>query len=129
MTKRQHDFCIAYVATRNPKTASIVAGYTETYSRTKSYTLLKNPAIMEEIATLSEKYYKTQFEELALVAVKELNSIITDSENRSSQLRGIMYILDVTGVTPESVAVPKPETVFKLTFPEDMRQFMPDNFQ
>lgn len=127
MTKRQHDFCIAYVATRNPKTASIVAGYTETYSRTKSYTLLKKPEIIEEIATLSEKYYKTQFEELALTAIKELNSVITDSENRSSQLRGIMYILETSGITPERVTVSKPNIVFALQIPDEMKEFMPDD--
>lgn len=127
MTKRQHDFCIAYVACRNVKEACITAGYTEAYSKTKGYTLLKNTAIMEEIATLSEKFYRSQFEELAVKAVKELNSVITDSENRSSQLRAIMYILDVTGVTPESVGIPKPKTVFEVIVPEDLRKrFDPD---
>ena len=99
MTKRQHDFCMAYVVSRNPREASIIAGYSETYSRTKSYTLLKTPAIKDKITTLSEKYYKNKFEEIGLTAIKNLSDVIEDSENRATQLNAIKYVLDTIDVT------------------------------
>ncbi len=101
MTKRQHDFCIAYVVCRNPKEACITAGYTEAYSRTKSYALLKNPAIKDKIATLSESYYKEQFQELAIKSIKKLAGVVEDSESRSTQLQAIKYVLGEAGVTEQ----------------------------
>jgi len=101
MTKRQHDFCIAYVVCRNPKEACIIAGYTEAYSKTKSYALLKKPAIKDKITTLSESYYKEQFQELATKSIKELAGVIEDVENRSSQLKAIQYVLSQAGVAEQ----------------------------
>ena len=101
MTKRQHDFCIAYVECRSPKEACITAGYTEAYSRTKSYALLKNPAIQEKITTLSESYYKNHFEEIGLKAIKNLSDVIDDAENRPTQLSAIKYVLSAVGATSD----------------------------
>ena len=99
MTKKQHDFCVAYVECRNPREASITAGYTESFSKTKSYALLKNPAIKDKITTLSESYYKNQFDELGLKAIKSLSDVIENTEAPSTQLSSIKYVLGVIGVT------------------------------
>ncbi len=101
MTKRQHDFCIAYVVCRNPKEACITAGYTEAYSRTKSYNLLKKPELKELISTLTDDHYKNHFQEIATKAIKELSEVVQDSENRSTQLQAIKYVLGEAGVTEQ----------------------------
>ena len=101
MTKRQHDFCIAYVECRSPKEACITAGYTEAYSRTKSYALLKKPEVQELISTLTEDHYKSHFEEIATKAIKELSGVVQDSENRATQFKAIQYVLAKAGVTEQ----------------------------
>ncbi len=98
MTKRQHDFCIAYIKTRNPREACMSVGYSVAYSKSKSYLLLKNPEIKEKIDHLSETYYKNQFQELALKSIKKLSDVIEDDESRTTQLNGIKYVLGVVGV-------------------------------
>ncbi len=125
MTKRQHDFCIAYVACRNPREACITVGYTETYSRTKSYALLKSPAIQDKIATLTETYYKTQFQDLSLVSVKKLGAILNNDEDRSTQLRAIKMIFQLARVIDRHGDVEKveSETIFKLLIPSEYKQF------
>ncbi len=99
MTKKQSDFILHYVESRNAREACRLAGYTPKYCKSKAHLLLKNKEVGEKIAHLTESYYKTQFEELALVSIKELGGVIADSENRGSQLRAIQYVLSEAGVT------------------------------
>ena len=84
MTSQQHDFCVAYVACRNVREASIKAGYSESFSTSKAYNLLKEPEIMDKITDLEKSYYQEQFKDLALDSVKNLKDIITDDTNRSN---------------------------------------------
>jgi len=120
MTKRQHNFCVAYTMCRNVKEACITAGYTETYSRTKGYSLLKNPAIKEEIATLSEKYYKNKFQELALDAVSTLKDVLDNEMAPSSQLAAVKYVLQEAGVAGQDDT--ESGTIqIKLTLPKELK--------
>ncbi len=98
MTGRQQKFCAEYVTSRNPQKASLEAGYSASFSTSKSYQLLKNPEIIEKIAELSEKYYRTQFEELGLKAIKTLSNVLENPDSPSTQLNSIKYILGVLGV-------------------------------
>ena len=101
MTKRQHYFCIKYVECRNPQEASIRAGYSKAYSLTKSYNLLKKPEVKELISTLTDDHYKNHFQEIATKAIKKLSEVVQDSENRSSQLQAIKYVLSEAGVAEQ----------------------------
>ena len=98
MTGRQQKFCEAYVISRNPQKASLEAGYSKTYSSTKSYSLLKKVEIKELISTLTEDHYKSHFEELGLKAIKTLSDVLENPEAPSTQLNSIKYILGVLGV-------------------------------
>jgi len=101
MTDRQHKFCIAYIETRNPREASLKAGYSPAYSKTKSYALLKNPAIKEKIDYLSKEYYQSEFQKLALDAVKTLSDVLADDQNRAIQLQSVKYILHEAGIADQ----------------------------
>ncbi len=98
LTKRQSDFILHYVESRNIFKSAIDAGYSKSYAKSKSHELLKNPLIKEQITHLTESYYKEQFQELAIKSIKELAGVIEDSENRGSQLRAIQYVLSQAGV-------------------------------
>ena len=101
MTGRQQKFCAEYVVSRNPKEASLTAGYSVSFSKSKSYQLLKNPEIIEKITDLSEKYYKTKFQELALDAVSTLKDVMQNELSPSSQLQAVKYILSEAGVAEQ----------------------------
>lgn len=101
LTKRQSDFILHFVETRNAFQSAIDAGYSKTFAKSKSHELLKNPAIKETIAHLTESYYKEQFQELATKSIKSLAGIIEDDQNRSSQLQAIKYVLSEAGVAEQ----------------------------
>ena len=98
LTKRQSDFIIHYVESRNIFQSAINAGYSPNYAKSNSHELLKHPLIKEQIAHLTEAYYKKQFEELATKSIKELAGIIEDPLNRSTQLQAIKYVLSEAGI-------------------------------
>lgn len=97
LTKRQHDFCIAYVENRNIYKSAIDAGYSTSYAKSKGHLLLKNPAILEHVTHLSETHYQKHFEQIGLTAIKNLSDVVSDAENRSTQLSAIKYVLSAIG--------------------------------
>ncbi|NOR56496.1 MAG: hypothetical protein GQ531_09835 [Sulfurovum sp.] len=101
LTKRQSDFILHYVESRNTVQSAIAAGYSKSYAKSKGHLLLKNPLIKEQITHLTESYYKEQFKELATKSIKELAGVIGDVENRGSQLRAIQYVLSQAGVVEQ----------------------------
>ena len=101
MTGRQHKFCEEYVISRNPQEASLIAGYSLSFSKSKSYQLLKNPEIIEKITDLSEKYFKTKFQELALDAVSTLKDVLENELSPASQLQAVKYVLSEAGVAEQ----------------------------
>ncbi len=101
LTKRQSDFILHYVDNRNIFQSALLAGYSKSYAKSRSHELLQNPLIKELIANLTEIYFKEQFKELALKSIKELAGVVADSENRSSQLQAIKYVLSETGVAEQ----------------------------
>ena len=101
LTKRQSDFILHYVESRNTVQSAVDAGYSISYAKSKGHLLLKNPLIKEQITHLTESYYKEQFQELASKSIKNLSDVIEDSENRGSQLRAIQYVLSQAGVAEQ----------------------------
>ena len=120
LTKRQIDFTIHFVESRNIFQSAISAGYSKSYAKSKSHLLLKNPLIMEQITHLSDRYYKEQFQELALDSIKSLKGVINDAENRSSQLSAIKYTLDASGVVSDNDSE-KGEIQIKIRLPHDLQ--------
>ena len=120
LTKRQHEFCIAYVESRNISKSAMVAGYSNSYAKSKSHLLLKNPAILEQVTHLSKSYYKTHFEEIATTAIKELSDVVQDSENRATQFKAIQYVLAKAGVT-EQVDSKTGTIEIKVRLPHDLQ--------
>ena len=123
MTKRQSNFCTHYTETRNALESCRRAGYSDSYCKSKSHLLLKNEEILEQVTYLTDEHYREHFSKLALVALKELNNVVSDGESRSSQLRGIMYILNAVGATPEPEEREKPKTIFEVLIPEEYREY------
>ncbi len=101
LTKRQTDFAIHFVKSRNIFKSAISAGYSPTFAKSRSHELLKNPLISEKITHLENKYFKDQFQELALDAVKTLSDILADNQNRATQLQSVKYILHEAGITDQ----------------------------
>lgn len=101
LTKRQSDFILHFVESRNIFQSAIDAGYSKSYAKSKSHELLKHPLIQEQITHLTESYYKEQFQELATKSIKSLAGIIEDDQNRSSQLQAIKYVLSEAGVAEQ----------------------------
>ena len=119
MTKKQIDFAIQYVQTRNIFQSAVSAGYSKSFAKSRSHELLKNPDIKEKIAHLEDSYYKDHFKELALKSVKELEGIIEDSENRATQLQAIKYTLEQAGITEQPDS--KAGTIeIRVTLPDDL---------
>ena len=52
-----------------------------------------------------------------------IENVINDGENRSSQLRGIMYILNAVGATPEPEDRSKPKVIFKAVIPPEYAEY------
>jgi len=123
MTKRQSDFCIHYTEIRNASEACKRAGYSDSYCKSKSHLLLKNEEILEQVTYLTDKHFKEHFSKLALVALKRLEDVINDSENRSTQLRASMYILDSLGATPKPEDRPTPKTIFEVLIPPEYTEY------
>ena len=121
LTKRQNDFCIHYVETRNASEACRCAGYSNSYCKSKSHLLLKNKDVLEQITHLTDDYYKEHFSKLALIALKGLEDVISDGENRSTQLRASIYILNATGLTPEPDE--KTKTIFEVLIPPEYLEY------
>lgn len=101
MTARQIRFCEEYIKSRNPQKASLAVGYSASFSTSKSYQLLKNSAIKDKISTLEDRYYKEEFQKLALEAVSTLKDVLSNELSPSSQLQAIKYILLEAGVTEQ----------------------------
>ena len=101
MTKRQTDFILHYVESRNIFQSALLAGYSESYAKSRSHELLQNSLIKENITHLTEAYFKEQFKELAIKSIKELAGVIEDAENRSPQLQAIKYVLSEAGITEQ----------------------------
>ena len=99
MTPRQHKFCEAYIETRNPREASLMAGYSPAFAKTKSYALLKNDKVREKIATLETEYYQNHFKELALKSINTLSEVLDNELSPASQLAAIRFILEQAGVS------------------------------
>ena len=101
LTKRQSDFILYYVESRNTVQSALDAGYSKSYAKSRSHELLKNPAIAEQITHLTETYYREQFKELATKSIKNLADVIEDEENRSTQLQAIKYVLNEAGLAEQ----------------------------
>ena len=98
LTKRQSDFILHYVESRNTVQSAVNAGYSKSYAKSKSHLLLKHPLIKEQITHLTEKYFKTKFQELAVDAVSTLKDVMQNELSPSSQLQAIKYILNEAGI-------------------------------
>ncbi len=101
MTARQIRFCEEYIKSRNPQKASLAVGYSASFSKTKSYQLIKNTAIKDKISTLEDRYYKEEFQKLALEAVSTLKDVLSNELSPSSQLQAIKYILHEAGLAEQ----------------------------
>ena len=123
MTKRQSDFCTYYTETRNASESCKRAGYSDSYCKSKSHLLLKNEEILEQVTYLTDKHFKEHFSKLALIALKGLEDVINDGENRSTQLRASMYVLNATGLTPEPAEREKVKTVFEVLIPPEYAEY------
>ena len=99
MTKQMRVFAVYYAESKDAKHSCLLAGYSESYAKSKSHLLLKNREVMEIVTELSKEHYKNMFEQLGLKSIKKLEGIIDDAENRATQLNAIKYVLGVTGVT------------------------------
>ncbi len=94
-------FAVHYAETRNATVACRLAGYSEKYAISKSHLLLKNKEVMEIVTNLENKYFKDQFQKLALDAVKTLSDVLADDQNRAIQLQSVKYILHEAGITDQ----------------------------
>lgn len=126
LTKKQTDFILHFVESRNIFQSAIDAGYSLTYAKSRSHELLKNPLISEQITNLSKSYFENQFQELSIAGVKKLSTILNDDEDRATQLRAVKMIFQLAGVIdrhgePEKV---ESETIFKLLIPSDCEQYI-----
>ena len=99
LTKKQFDFVLYYVQTRNIFQSAISAGYSQSYSKSKAHELLKNPLVSEQITNLTESHFKEEFQRLAVNGINALSNIIKDEENRATQLQAIKYTLEQAGIT------------------------------
>lgn len=97
MTGQQRKFCIEYVRCRNASKAALVAGYSESYSKSKAYELLRIPEIMTEVERLEGDYYKQTFKELALKGLNAIGEIIENVENPAARLRASELVLKQAG--------------------------------
>ena len=102
LTKKQNDFILYYVKSRNIFQSAIDAGYSITYAKSRSHELLKSPLISEQITNLTESYYKEQFQELATKSIQALVGVIEDEGNRSTQLQAIKYVLSEAKITEQT---------------------------
>ena len=119
MTKQMRDFAIHYAATRNATESCRLAGYSEKYALSKSHLLLKNDEVKELITNLTDKYYKSEFQKLALDAISTLKEVMQNELSPSTQLAAVKYVLSEAGVT--DVDDSKAGTIqIKVTLPKEL---------
>lgn len=97
MTDQQRKFCIAYVRCRSTTKAAQEAGYSESYSKSRAYELLRIPEIATEVERLEGEYYKQTFKELALKGLNAIREIIESDENPTARLRAAEMVLKQAG--------------------------------
>lgn len=98
LTAKQITFCEQYAVSRDIKQSSLNAGYSESYSRTKAYNLLKDERIISKVQELERDYNQEHFKTLALQANKELEDLLIHSENESVKLKTIELIYKLSGI-------------------------------
>ena len=98
LTARQIKFCEHYIITRDIKQSSLEAGYSLSYSKSKSYELLQKSKVLEKIKELENEYNQNHFKELSLIANTELKNILVNSENDSAKLRAIELVYKLCGI-------------------------------
>ena len=98
LTIKQIKFCESYISTRNATQSSLEAGYSQSYSKSKAYGLLKNTEIQAKIKELESEYNQNHFKKLSLIANTELENILVNSENDSAKLKAIELVYKLSGV-------------------------------
>lgn len=98
LTNRQIKFCEHYILTRDIKQSSLNAGYSQSYSKSKAYELLKDGRIIEKITHLENEHNQNHFKKLSLIANTELENILANSENDSAKLRAIELVYKLSGI-------------------------------
>ena len=98
LTARQIKFCEHYIITRDIKQSSLEAGYSLSYSKSKSYELLQKSKVLEKIKELESEYNQNHFKKLSLIANTELENILVNSENDSAKLRAIELVYKLSGI-------------------------------
>lgn len=120
MTNQQRRFCIAYIRCRNASKSALEAGYSEIYSKSKAYELLKIKEIVAEVERLQSEYYTEAFKDLIPKAIGAIEEIIDNSENLNAKLRASELILKQTGTLDPSKVDQKFTIVVKL--PEGLKK-------
>jgi phage terminase small subunit len=98
LTAKQILFCENYILTRDIKQSSLIAGYSESYSKSKAYELLQDEKIQQKIQELEKTYNQEHFKRLSTIANKELETILLSSENDNTRLRAIELIYKLSGI-------------------------------
>ena len=98
LTHQQKLFCEAYVVSRNAMQSAIEAGYTDTYAKSKSYLLMKDPKIIEYINELEEKFYNENLSRLAYESVGVLEEILREGYDDRVRLAAVKEILKLSGI-------------------------------
>lgn len=102
MTEKQRKFCVNFVRNRNAYKAALEAGYSESYSKSRAFELLKIKEIATEVERLESDYYKQTFKELALKGLHAIGEIIESNENSSARLRAVEFVFKQAGAFDQS---------------------------
>ena len=84
LTTKQHDFCIQYIQTGNAVQAALNAGYSQSYSHSRSHELLNLPAVQNQL----RKGYQAVTEKLASTyewKTQVLEKIVDSFMNKSNK--------------------------------------------
>jgi len=86
------------------------------YAQKRAYLLLQHKEVAERILELEKTYIADTFQKLSFQALKELEDILKDSENRHVQLLSAKLILQASGILDHrgNSNQAKPKKVFKL---------------
>lgn len=118
MTEQQRKFCINYVRSRNTVKAALEAGYSESYSKSRAYELLRISEIATEVERLEGEYYRQTFKELALKGLNAIREIIESDENPTARLRAAEMVLKQAGhIDPAKV---DQEVVITVKLPKEL---------
>ena len=98
LTIKQIKFCENYILTRDIKQSSLKAGYSQAYSKSKAYELMKDTKIQTKIKELETHHNQEHFKKLSLAANTELENILVNSENDSAKLRAIELVYKLCGI-------------------------------